>query len=66
MAKTRSREIIEDEEFGLRQLKNELHELKSKWIKAPSKVRLISFLEHSIKEKEKFIQRLKDFKYEKK
>jgi len=63
--KTHSKEIIEDEEFSLKQLKEELKSLKSKWIKIPSVKRLISFLEHAIKEKEKFIKKLKGFKYEK-
>lgn len=63
--KTRSREIIEEEEYDLKQLKEELKSLKSKWIKIPSTLGLISFLEYSIKEKEKFIEKLKEFKLEK-
>lgn len=63
--KTRSKEIIEEEEYNLKQLKEELKSLKSKWIKIPSTLGLISFLEYSIKEKEKFMEKLKEFKSEK-
>jgi len=57
--------MIEDEEYSLKQARDELKELKLKWIKLPSTSRLIEFLEHYIKEKEKFIQKLKDFSYRK-
>lgn len=62
MAKTHSNEMIEDEGYSLKQAQNELKNLKSKWIKLPSVLRLIDFLEHYIKEKEKFIKKLRDFK----
>ncbi|MFH1311153.1 MAG: hypothetical protein ABIH65_01985 [Nanoarchaeota archaeon] len=62
MVKTQSNEMIEDEEYSLKQAKNQLNDLKGKWIKLPSTLRFIEFLEHYIKEKEKFIQKLRDFK----
>ena len=62
--KTRSKEIIEDEEYGLKQLKDELNSLKSKWIKIPHTLRLIEFLEYSIKQKENCIEKIRNFKEE--
>ena len=62
--KTRSREIIDEEEYSLKQLKEELKSLKSKWIKIPSTLGLISFLEYLIKQKENYIKNLRNFKGE--
>ncbi len=62
MVKTKSSEKIEDEEYSLKQTKDEIEDLKGKWIKTPSTLRLIEFLEFYVKEKEKFIQTLKGFK----
>ena len=55
MAKVPSKEMIKDEEYGLKQVKEKVKELKRKWVKLPSTLRLIEFLEYYIKEKEKFI-----------
>lgn len=66
MSKAPSKEIIEDEDYNLQQGKDKLKELKRKWIKLPSTLRLIEFLEFYIKEKEEFIETLRNFKYKKK
>jgi hypothetical protein len=60
--KKRSREIIDGEEWDLKPLKEELSSLKSKWVKIPSTQKFISFLEFVVKEKEKYIKALKDYR----
>lgn len=59
MTNTQSKEIIENEEFDLKQSNGELKKLKVKWIKIPSTLRLINFLENYIKQKEIFISKIK-------
>ena len=60
--KNKSKEIIDSEEWNLKQMKEELASLKSKWVKIPSTQKFINFLEYAVKEKEKHIKALKDYK----
>ena len=62
MVKSPSLEKIEDEEYSLEQARKEVKNLKGKWIKLASNLRQTEFLEFYIKEKEKFIQRLRGFR----
>jgi len=62
MVKSPSNEKIEEEEYSLKQAQDQLKDLRSKWIKLPSTLRFIEFLEYYIKEKKKFIQKLRDSK----
>ena len=57
----RTKEIIEEEETKLKQLKEELDSLKFKWFKRSSVLRTIAFLEYLIKQKEEYIKKIKNF-----
>jgi hypothetical protein len=57
-----SLEKIEEEEFGLKQAREDLANLKKKWIKTSGTLRMIEFLEHYCEGKEKFIKKLREFK----
>ena len=61
----RIQEIVEEEEFSLEQFQDELESLRKKWIKAPWTLRTIETLEYVIIEKERFIEKLKQFKNKK-
>ena len=52
-------QMIENEEWEVRAVKEELEKLKSKLIKLPHTVRFISFLEFFIEQKKEFINKLK-------
>lgn len=65
MVKSLSNEKIEEEEYSIEHAKEEIKDLKKKWIKLPSTLRYMEFLENYIKEKEKFIKKIREFKLKK-
>ena len=62
---TKPQQLIENEEFDLTQLKVELNNLKNKWVKGPFTLRYIQFLKYMIEEKQKYIQKLNQFRHKK-
>lgn len=61
MGKREINEIIKSEEITLENYKRKMEILKVKWIRLPSTCRFIDFLDHYLKEKEKFIRILKQW-----
>jgi len=57
----KAKEIIEEEQDNLKDYEKEKKELQGKWIKLPSTIRYIEFLDFYIKEKNKFIEKIKNF-----
>jgi len=62
MGKSPSNELIDEEKDTLEIHKKKKKELEKKWVKLPSTLRYIEFLEYYLKEKEKFIEVLRKFK----